>query len=96
MDDLEPDNKNRDETKETLHEVASMTSGELRTLSCKLLGLAHLMQERTDRWLVPLNEAEGHYGIGLILEEIGESIMDIGRSLDDVCVQAAKAAHAPE
>jgi len=73
-----------------------MTSGELRTLSCKLLGLAHLMQERNAREVVPLNEVEGHYGIGLILEEIGESIIDIGRSLDDVCVQTAKASHTPE
>lgn len=76
-------------------QVVSDASGELRTLSCKIVGVAHLFQDRKEPDTIPFDSANGSYGIGLILEEIGEEVLEIGRSLDEYCVARASCSDSP-
>ena len=65
-------------------------SGDLRTSCAKLRGMSYLIELCGDLPAIPLDESECFYGIGLVMTDIHNEILDFARAVEQWEIQRAQ------
>ena len=63
---------------------------ELRDVHFKLLGLTYLIENQGSPEVVPFDQADAHYGIGLILGELTGEVRSVSNRLEELVMKSER------
>jgi hypothetical protein len=74
----------------SIHDEDISQVWELRHISAKLKGLSYLIQRLDPDADSPADASETYWGIGLMIEDLGERVKDVSRILESFEIEAAQ------